>query len=101
MIRAVISPIDLLGVSRQDAYDKAMQLLMPKLDDPDVRITVEYSEKSEAPCISFRYNGPQKDITKDGDELSLSVLKSVVSSHEYSFDQSEMPGNKLVYNIIS
>ncbi len=75
------------------------QLLIPKLTDPEIRIAVEYAEAEEVSTISFRYNGPRVDASKEGDPLSLEVLKSAVSETEYSYDPEEPLGNRVVMHI--
>ena len=82
------------------AFEETLQqLLLSKLSDPSVQITVEYAAEQEDLKISFRYDGPPTDVTKEGDELALAVLKSAVSSMAYSHNHSEARNNLLVMHI--
>ena len=76
-----------------------LQLLLPDLNDPEIKIGVEYAEAEDASTISFRYNGPQRDVSKEGDPLALEVLSSAVSETEYSYDAGEALGNRVVMHI--
>ncbi|MCR5748150.1 MAG: amino acid ABC transporter ATP-binding protein [Lachnospiraceae bacterium] len=75
------------------------QLLMPILEDPVIDVAVEYSDIEEKAVMTFRYNGPAVDITKSGDKLSLSLLKGIASSIEYSLSESENCVNELVIRL--
>ena len=75
------------------------QLLIPKLSDPEIKVDVEYAEGEEIPMISFRYNGPENDVVKEGDPLSVDILKSAVSRTEFSFNPAEPLGNRVVMHI--
>ena len=63
------------------------QLLIPVLEQPDIRAAIEYSEADECAEMSIRYRGPSLDITRKGDELSLHVLGSTAPEKSYTFDQ--------------
>ena len=68
----------------QLAFEEIVQtLLMPVLTHPRVKAVVEYSEAEESACLTVRYNGPPLNIAGLGDELSLSVLKGIVSGMAY------------------
>jgi len=60
------------------------QLLAPSLQDPRVQMIVEYSEVNAQAVMTVRYNGSRLDVTKQGDDLSLSVLRGVASRIEYA-----------------
>ena len=68
----------------QLAFEELVQtLLMPVLEKPRIKAIIEYSEAEECASLTVRYNGPRLNITEAGDELSLSVLKGIVSEMEY------------------
>ena len=68
----------------QLAFEETVQtLLMPVLEKPRIKAVIEYSQAEECASLTVRYNGPPLNITAQGDELSLSVLKGIVSGMEY------------------
>lgn len=84
----------------QMAFEEMLQqLLMPRLSEPSVLITVEYAMEDDVILLTFKYNGPPLDVTKDGDELARSVLKNAVSSIGYGTDSSDPLINKVTMNL--
>ena len=77
----------------------AQQLLLPALQEPRIRFTVEYSQSDEQAEMTVRYNGPQLDITRQGDALSLSVLQSAASELMYEATDAEDYPNRLTVRI--
>ena len=62
------------------------QMLMQKLQDPQINVVIEYSEAEEKVIVTIRYNGEAWDLTKKGDQLSLSVLKSVAEEISWKWE---------------
>ena len=58
--------------------------LIPMLEHPYIRISIEYSEVRDTVSIRVRYNGGQFDFREKSDPISLAVLKSTCSSMEYT-----------------
>ena len=85
----MLAPMDLLGKSKQEAYDECMQLLVSVLDRPRIHAVIEYSEVEEKATMTLRYNGTAYDITREGDPLSVSVLKGIVGGMQYSAASGE------------
>ena len=54
-----------------------MQNILPQLGD-DVRLcmSLEYSDERDEAELRFRYNGSSFDPAKDGDELSMLLVKN-------------------------
>ena len=75
------------------------QLLMPALADPSVSVTVEYAADREDAQIAFRYGGPPLDVTKEGDVLSVRMLKSAVSEMAWAYDAAEALPNRVTLHI--
>ena len=73
----------------QLAFEECMQLLMSVLDRPHIRTVIEYSEVEEKATMTLRYNGTAYDITREGDPLSVSVLKGIVGGMQYSAASGE------------
>ena len=69
------------------------QMLIPALKDPNVRVVIEYSEAEEATVFSVQYNGDPLDVTKEGDELSLKIIRSAAADMEYRTEQGEYPNH--------
>ena len=69
------------------------------LENPRIRLVIEYSEGDERSVITADYNGPAADITKNGDHLSLAVLGGMVSDMRYTLKESEEMPNELVLEI--
>ena len=65
--------------------ETVQQMLIPRFDKPDIDITIEYSDTDESCLFSVRYGGDEIDPSKDGDELSLSLLSGIAKDmqHEY------------------
>ena len=75
------------------------QMLIPALAQPDIQTVIEYSEAEESAALTVRYNGPAFDVTKQGDALSLKVLKSAVSDIAYAWDENAERPNQAVLRI--
>ncbi len=59
----------------QQAFEELVQqMLMAKLTNPKIQIVIEYAETEERVLMTVNYNGAPRDMTKEGDELSLSIL---------------------------
>ena len=69
----------------QLAFEETVQqLLMPALEAPLIRVVTEYSEAEEQAVMTVRYNGPERDVTQAGDELSVAMLKGIASGISWS-----------------
>lgn len=67
-------------------------LLLPVLQEPRVRITVEYSESEGSAVIIAGFSRPGMDLSEEEDTLSLAVLKGLVSEiHSTSGNSPEFP----------
>ncbi len=81
----------------QLAFEELVQqLLIPSLEDPDILVTIEYSEEREKAIFTVLYGGEKVDITAGADELAITVLKGVAESIEYSYHPEEDLANKVV-----
>ena len=75
----------------QLAIEEVVQnLLLPALDPPKIRTIVEYSEADESTSMAFHYNGEPFDAVKEGDQLSLAVLRSAVSEMSWHQEKDEV-----------
>ncbi len=58
------------------------QILVPRMERPDITCSIEYSEKDERVLFAVSYGGDEIDMEGEGDSLSVSVLKSAVTDVE-------------------
>ena len=84
-----------LGNHIQLAFEELVQQLMPRLAAPRLQAVIEYSEEEERATLTLLYNGPRYDVTQAGEELSLAVLKGIVSRMRYESVASGEYGNKV------
>ena len=75
------------------------QLLIPAMEDPRIHTVIEYAAAEEKTTMTVQYDGPEADITKNGDEISLAILNSAVSEMTYSRrEEADLP-NQLILSI--
>ena len=72
----------------QLAFEETAQMLVSLSESPRIQAVCEYSEAAESAEWTFRYCGPQADVTASGDELALSVLKGITSSMDYQREEN-------------
>ena len=75
------------------------QMLIPALEHPRIQAVIEYSEADGSADLTVRYNGRAFDVTKEGNELSLKVLRSAVSDMTYAWDENEERPNQATLRI--
>ena len=69
----------------QLAFEELVQqTLLPKLDNPDVNVVIEYSEEKNEAAMNVNCNLKSVNLLETADELSLTVLKGITSNIEYS-----------------
>ena len=78
---------------RQVYEELVQQMLIPALDEPHIRVVIEYSEAENTTVFSVRYNGEPFDVTKEGDPLSLSILRSAAAEMEYQTVPGDLPNH--------
>ena len=79
--------------------ETVLQLLIPRLDPPRLRAVIEYTEADESARLTVNYAGEKLDITEQGDELPLSVLRGAAGGIRYSWNEEAEYGNQLVLQI--
>ena len=81
----------------QLAFEELIQqTLVPMLPSPSIHAVIEYSEAEDTAVFTVRYNGEPRDITADGDALSIKVLKGIATALRYeSLPDGSLP-NQLV-----
>jgi polar amino acid transport system ATP-binding protein len=78
------------------AFEETVELLMRSgAKAPQIVAVCEYSGKLESAEWTFCYDGPCMNLTDEGDELSLAVLKGMTQEMEYRFDEGAAKPNRL------
>ena len=78
------------------AFEETTGLLMRDASAvPHIQAVCEYSEKLENAEWTFSYGGPPVNLIMEGDELSVTVLKGMTETMEYSFDEGAEKPNRL------
>lgn len=81
------------------AFEELVQnQLIRVLDNPRIHTVIEFSEEEEA-VMTVSYNGPPFDVTAQGEELSLKVLKSIGSEMDYTRDENAEYPNRILLQI--
>ncbi len=73
--------------------------LVSVIKEPKVRVTVEYSALDESTTITVLYNGGSYDPIREGDKLSLAVLRSAVAEMTYAMENDLVYGNRIEMKI--
>lgn len=75
--------------------EMVQQILLPKLDDPFIRIKTEYSLKDEACQITITYKGKAFDVNDTDNKLSLNMIKNTVKDLQYTYKEGEDEPNSV------
>lgn len=67
------------------------QILMPVLDEPDIRFTVEYSEKNAETAVTVLYGRQIFDPADTQNDLAYKILKGTTESFEYEKTEGDCP----------
>ena len=70
-----------------------LQILLPHMPEPQIHVTVEYASLEEQTDLTLNYGGERFEPQESDNELSLSVLNSVVDSIFYHYDPQEEKPN--------
>ncbi len=86
----------------QLAFEEMIQqILVPKMTEPDICCTIEYSDEQQKALLTVDYGGEQFDPTKDEDELPMSVLRSAVSDISYEWISEADRKNCVIMKVLS
>ncbi|MCR5098131.1 MAG: amino acid ABC transporter ATP-binding protein [Lachnospiraceae bacterium] len=80
--------------------ETVQQNLIAEYEKPDIHVTIEYSEEEETAVYTLDYSGKKYDILSEGNELSVSVLKTTAGDPRYEWDETRKYQNRLVMNIL-
>ncbi len=71
------------------------QLLLPKYEDPHIRVKAEYSMQDQSCVITFSYKGKPYDIRESDNNLSLVMIEKTAGTIEYSYNENEEEPNQV------
>ena len=71
------------------------QILLPRSDEPDIRIMVEYSEQDKHSLVTVTYGGEPFDVRETDNELSLSVLENMAGDIRYCYENDGEEPNRV------
>jgi len=73
--------------------EMVQQMIVARMEHPDVRVTIEYSADHEKTDFVVQYGGESYDPTDSEDQLELSVLRSAAEDIRYSWSSEKRLGN--------
>ena len=73
----------------QLVFEETVQMLVPILKEVQISATCEYAEEAEEATWTICYAGPRLDLTREGEELGLSVVKGMTEELCYRFREGE------------
>lgn len=71
------------------------QMLVPELNQPDIHVSIEYSEEKEQVIFVIRYGGKRLDITNTDDNLSMMIIKRMADQITYEWNPEKVRGNRI------
>ena len=71
------------------------QILLPRMEQPRIRVLVEYSAQEKTTNVTVSYAGARFDPRETDNSLSLSVLRSAAEELLYSYDARETEPNRV------
>ncbi len=85
----------------QLAFEETVQgQLMNVLQDPRIRVVVEYSEEDKKAVMTLQTNGPSFDVSRIRDDLSIQLLKGILNEFTYKRIESGEYTNQMVFEIL-
>ena len=66
------------------------QIILPELENPKIKILVEYSKKAESIDVNIKYNGGKFDINDTANDIALAIVRGRVSHLNYEFTDGEL-----------
>ena len=78
-----------------------LQIILPVLENPKMKILIEYSKADESSTFNIKYNGTKFDINDTTNDIALSIVKGRASNFEYQFVDGNELSNNLNFKVIS
>lgn len=91
------------GAEASDKYrirlvveELVQQILLPRFEEPQLRLRVEWSPKEGRCEVYVSYPGPRVDIRDTENELSLKIIEKTVDEISYSYDEDIEEANTVI-----
>ncbi|MBR4341194.1 MAG: amino acid ABC transporter ATP-binding protein [Lachnospiraceae bacterium] len=76
-------PFKLMEHMRLVFEELVHEIVIPSVSDPKVHITIEYSALDNSALMITEYSGSEQNVLKNGDEISLKLIKGITKSLKY------------------
>ncbi len=76
-----------------------IQLLLPRLAEPDIRWTAEYSAENEQVTLWIDYNGAPFNIMDSDNEIAMKIIHGMAENAEYRVREGESMVNRLFLTV--
>ena len=76
-----------------------LQILLPRLPEPHIKWTAEYTPAEGQVMIRLAYNGEPFDIRESDNELSLKLIQSLAEFMEFSQGEGEILPNRVLLHV--
>ncbi len=76
-----------------------LQLLLPRLSEPAIKWTAEYSEAEQQVMVWLEYNGAPFDIRASDNTLSMKVIESIAVIRAHEFREGMPLGNRVLLSV--
>lgn len=80
--------------------EMVQQILVPKMEHPNIRITIEYSFETETTRFTVQYGGEPYNPMNSENQLAVSVLKSAAEELNYIWMPEKELGNEVTMVIL-
>ena len=80
-------------------FEETMQMLVPRLEPPHIQAVCAYAEDTERAEWTIRYGGGRLDMTTEGSDLALMVLRGMTEHMEYTWEEDAELGNVLTVKV--
>lgn len=92
-------PYKFIGKIQAVTEELTAQILLPKLTESKISVTVEYDDEKQTAYAIFRYGGEPFDPNDSDNELALTLLKMNCSDIEYKNIKNEEYSNEFSLHI--
>jgi polar amino acid transport system ATP-binding protein len=76
-------------------------IIMPCTEDPDIKCIIEFSEEKQGLSFALYYGGEECNLIQNGDQLSLSMIKSFAKDIVYERHTDEIRPNMIKLSVLS
>ncbi len=76
------------------------QMIMSYTENPDIKCIIEFSEGKAGLSFAVYYGGKEYDLIQNGDQLSLSMIKSIAKDIVYERQADEIRPNMIRLSIL-